>query len=70
MPGTKRKAPNRPTKLRCWSNESMLHMFEAVKAGKLDLIERHWSMGVPRTTLKDRIAGRVIHGTNIGPNPY
>ena len=26
--------------------------------------------GVPRTTLKDRLSGRVIHGTNIGPKPY
>ncbi len=26
--------------------------------------------GVPRTTLKDRIAGRVVHGTNIGPRKY
>ena len=25
---------------------------------------------VPRTTLKDRIAGWVIHGTNIGTKPY
>ena len=26
--------------------------------------------GVPRTTLKDRIAGRVVHGTNMGTQPY
>ena len=26
--------------------------------------------GVPRTTLKDRLSGRVIHGTNIGPKHY
>ena len=26
--------------------------------------------GVPRTTLKDRMAGRVTHGTNFGPKPY
>ena len=25
---------------------------------------------VPRTTLKDRIAGRVAHGCNMGPKPY
>ena len=26
--------------------------------------------GVPRTTLKDRLSGRVEHGTNPGPKPY
>ncbi len=25
---------------------------------------------VPRTTLQDRVSGRVIHGTNSGPKPY
>ena len=26
--------------------------------------------GVPRSTLKDRLRGRVVHGTNPGPHPY
>ena len=26
--------------------------------------------GVPRSTLKDRLSGRVIHGTKPGPKPY
>ena len=26
--------------------------------------------GVPPTTLKDRLSGRVIHGTKPGPVPY
>ena len=26
--------------------------------------------GIPCTTLKDRIAGRVIYGTNTGPKAY
>ena len=25
---------------------------------------------VPGITLKDRLAGRVVHGTNIGPKKY
>ena len=25
---------------------------------------------IPHTTLKDRIAGRVLHGTKCGPKPY
>ena len=26
--------------------------------------------GVPRTTLQDRLSGKVIHGTKPGPPPY
>ena len=26
--------------------------------------------GVPKTTLLDRISGRVVHGTKPGPKPY
>ena len=26
--------------------------------------------GVPRSTLKDRLSGRVVHGTKSGPKPY
>ena len=26
--------------------------------------------GVPRSTLRDRVAGNVKHGTNPGPTPY
>ena len=26
--------------------------------------------GVPRSTLKDCLSGRVVHGTNPGPKPY
>ena len=26
--------------------------------------------GVPRSMLKDRLSGRVVHGTKPGPKPY
>ncbi len=26
--------------------------------------------GVPQTTLKDRLSGRLLHGTKSGPKPY
>ncbi len=43
----------------------MLHAMEAMKTGKMGVNRAALEHGVPRTTLKDRIAGRVIHGTNI-----
>lgn len=30
----------------------------------------HDSHGVPASSLKDRLSGRVIHGTKPGPVPY
>ena len=69
-PKSARKAANRPAKLRCWTDDSMLKAMEAVKEGKMGVNRAALEHGVPRTTLKDRIAGRVIHGTNMGPKPY
>ena len=69
-PKSKRPAPNRPKKLRQWSNESMLRAIEAVKNGEMGQNRAALEYGVPRTTLKDRLSGRVVHGTNIGPKPY
>ena len=36
----------------------------------MGVIQAALSYGVPRTTLKDRVAGRVLHGSNFGPQPY
>ena len=69
-PESQHKASNRPAKLRIWSNQSMLQAMETVKCGYMGMNRAAIEHGVPRTTLKDRLSGRVIHGTNIGPKPY
>ena len=69
-PRSNRKVSNRPAKLRTWSNDSMLQAMDAVKSGKMGVNRAAVEHGVPRTTLKDRIAGRVVHGTNMGPKAY
>ena len=33
-------------------------------------VKQHLCHGVPRTTLQDRVTGRVTHGSNPGPKPY
>ena len=48
----------------------MVQAMDAVKSGLLDVNRAALECGVPKTTLKDRIAGRVSHGTNIGSKPY
>ena len=42
---------------------------EAVKSGT-GINRAAMECGVPRTTLKDRISGRVEHSINPGPLPY
>ena len=69
-PKSKHSAPNHPKKHRPWTNESMLRAIEAVNNGEMGQNRAAMEYGVPRTTLKDRLCGRVIHGTNIGQKAY
>ena len=48
----------------------MLQAVEAIKEGTLGLNEASRSYQVPRSTLRDRITGRVMHGKKSGPKPY
>ncbi len=56
--------------LSLWSDEAVVGAMKAVKEGRMSVNRSALEFGVPRTTLKDRIAGRVVHGTNIGPKKY
>ncbi len=64
------KSHNRPKRLRNWDNESMLRAIEAVQKGEMGVNRAALECGVPRTTLKDRLSGRVQHGTKPGPVSY
>ena len=62
------KRSKRPAaKLRQWSDESMLG---AVREGEFGVNRAALEYGVPRTTLKDRLSGRVTHGSQSGAKPY
>ena len=45
----------------------MVEAMEAVRKGNTSI---NRAAGVPRTTLKDRLSGRVLHGTKPGPQCY
>lgn len=66
----KRLNSNRPRKLKKWSNESMLLAINAVRDGTMSSNMAARTFDVPPSTLKDRISGRVKHGTKSGPIPY
>ena len=58
---------NQPKKLRQWDDESMDSAMNAVANGELGVNRAALEFGVLKTTLKDRLSGRVVHGANIGP---
>ena len=47
----------------------MLSVIEAVKGG-MSLLQAATMYDVPRTTLQDRVKGRVKHGDKPGPSTY
>lgn len=62
--------PNRPKKLRQWDDGAMVSAMNVVACGNMGINRAALEFGVPQTTLKDRVSGIVVHGTNIGPKPY
>ena len=52
-----------------WDEDAMLAALEAVRSG-CSIKRAALEHGVPRITLYDRHTGRVVHGTNPGPQPY
>ena len=50
--------------------ESMEMAIQAVKDGQCKIKEAAREYDVPRTTLQDRLSGRVVHGIKPGPKLY
>ena len=64
-------SPAKPTKCqKQWSNVQMEAAIEAVQTGQSGINHAAIDHGVPPTTLKDRICGRVQNNTNPGPAKY
>ena len=60
---------NRQKKHKNWLEESRKAALEAVKEGQ-SISQAAHDHGVPKTTLYDRVSGRVVHGSKAGPQPY
>lgn len=68
---TTEKAPEKPRRILCqWTNEQMENAMQAVANGEMGVNRAALQYKVPPTTLKDRISGRVMHGSKVGPKPY
>lgn len=68
--GSAKVISNRPAHRRQWSDSQMKAAINSVTKDGLSQHKAADLHGVPRSTLKDRLSGRVIHGTNPGPRPY
>ena len=62
-------AVHSPKKRKKWTKEQMVKAIEAVRLGS-GINRAALDYGIPRTTLKDRLSGRVKDGTLPGPEPY
>lgn len=62
---------NISVKLRHWEDDFMTRAMDAVFTGSTMGINcAALEYGVPPTTLKDQVAGRVVHCTKMGAKPY
>ena len=64
------RKPNRPSRRKQCTEQQMLSATALARSGEVSANRAADVHGVPRSTLKDRLHGRVVHGTNPGPRPY
>ena len=48
----------------------MVKAMHAVKLGRLGVNRAALEYEVPKTTLKNSLSGKVVHGNKSGPDPY
>ena len=53
-----------------WTDSEMVSALDAVLTKQLPANKAAKLYGVPPSTLKDRLSGRVVHGVKPGPRPY
>ena len=65
-------SPRVSKKWKEWSNESiwklLLRLWKKTEGQRL--LRASHDHGVPKTSLHDRVSGRVLHGVNPGPKPH
>ena len=62
--------PSRPCTYKGWTQESMTSAIKAVVDDGMSVRGAAEYYGVPKSTLGDRISGRVLPGAKSGPNTY
>ena len=62
--------PSRPLQYKGWTQESMTLAVKSVIEDGISVRKAAEHYGVPKSTLGDRISGRVLPGAKSGPTPY
>lgn len=62
--------PNCPSKRKQWSEKQMMEAMVLAQSGSVSMYCAADCCGVPRSTLADRLSGRVVHSAKPGPRPY
>ena len=63
-------AYSRPLKYKGWSDENIFKAIDAVHKNKFSVRRAALEFGVPKSTLHDRLTGRVAVGGQSGPQKY
>ena len=53
-----------------WTDEAMQAAMRAVKENQMTVLRASQLCNIPKTTLHDRISGKVLHGSKPGPKSY
>ena len=62
--------PNRPDKNKCWMDGRMEKAMAAVKDQGFSVRRAAEEYAIPKSTLHDRVSGRVLAGVCSGPPKY
>ena len=66
---TSNLALSRPLKYKNWKEEHLFLACEAVKQG-MSLRQAEEEYGIPKSTIQDRVSGKILFGSRSGPTPY
>ena len=64
------KKPRVSVKRKQWTEEQMHQAIECARSGAASANKAAEMYGIPKSTLKDRLSGRVQPGSRPGPHPY
>ena len=70
VPSCQHLGTDHQSKYKKWNSETMAIAIEAVQKGECTIRQAAEVYQVPKSTLSDRMSGKVIHGTISGPQRY
>ena len=60
----------RPSSYKTWDEQNLMMAYKAVKEKKMSVRQAAICYNIPKSTLSDRVSGRVAFGSHSGPTRY